>query len=387
MNDNRQPAKQNFLYIDVLTVLSAFAVVMLHANGVYWSHPEGRLWVTSNFIETFFYFAVPIFFMISGATLMDYREKYSTKEYFIRRLIRVGIPFVVWKIGCVLALGHLPYRHFLSKETAFIFVNEFFNSSVVSVYWFFLPLFVIYLTIPFFASVREKRRNFSYVIAWSLAVMTAQLLVNFLKWKFAMTIVINFNSLASLVSAYPLLYPLLGYCLATYEIPRKYRIAIYALGIAGFLMHFAGTMIVTRPDGPIDGMFKGYANLPAVLQAAAIFLFVKNIDFQKIPRFLLSLLSFVKPYSFFVYLSHFYFVLYAQRYPKFFSTIYFRTIGSLVIFSLCILLGGLIGQCARGRLACLRPVFGLPLGKRSASPRNGAPASSAEIAEKRETAN
>ena len=54
-------------------------------------------------------------------------------------------------------------------------------------------------------------------------------------------------------------------------------------------MHFAGTMYVTSPDGPISGMFKGYANLPAVLQAAGLFLFVKNIDFQKIPRSVIRL--------------------------------------------------------------------------------------------------
>ena len=375
MTDDKKTEKRNYIYIDVLTILSAFAVVMLHANGVFWSHPTGRLWVTSNCIETMFYFAVPIFFMISGATLMDYREKYSTREFFVRRAIRVGIPFLAWKTGCVLALGDLPYRHILSKETAFIFVNEFYNSSIISVYWFFLPLFVIYLSIPFLASVREKRTSFLYVIAWSVLVMAAQLLVNFLKWRTGSTLDLDLNKITSVVSAYPLLYPMIGYYLATYEIPRKWRIAIYLLGIAGFLMHFAGTMLVTRPDGPINGMFKGYANLPAVLQAAGIFLFVRNIDFQRFPNAVLRLFAFLKPYTFFVFLSHFYFILYAQRFPKFFSSIYFRTFGSLTIFAVCILLGWAIGKCAVGPLAPLRPVFGLPLGKPSGQARKVSPGS------------
>ena len=375
MEDNKKTEKRNYLYIDVLTILSAFAVVMLHANGVFWSHPTGRLWFTSNCIETMFYFAVPVFFMISGATLMDYRNKYSTREYFIRRAIRVGIPFLAWKTGCVLALGHLPYPHILSKETAFIFINELYNSSVISVYWFFLPLFVIYASIPFLSSVQEKRKNFLYVIAWSVLVMAAQLLFNFLKWRFAWPIELDLNKITSVVSAYPLLYPLIGYYLATYEIPRKWRIAIYLLGIAGFLMHFAGTMIVTRPDGPINGMFKGYANLPAVLQAAGIFLFVRNMDFRRLPNAVLRLCAFMKPYTFFVFLSHFYFILYVQRFPTFFSTIYFRTFGSLTIFAVCILLGWAIGKCAVGPLAMLRPVFGLPLGKTSGHARTNRPAS------------
>lgn len=48
-------------YIDTLTILSCIAVVYLHANGIFWTHPSGRLWLTSNVIESFFYFAVPVF--------------------------------------------------------------------------------------------------------------------------------------------------------------------------------------------------------------------------------------------------------------------------------------------------------------------------------------
>jgi len=375
MNDYRKTALRNTFYIDLLAILSAFAVVMLHANGVFWSHPSGRLWITSNCIESMFYFAVPVFFMISGATLIDYRDKYTTREFFVRRLIRVGIPFVAWKTGCILALGNLPYRHIVSKETAFIIIDELYNSSIIGIYWFFLPLFVIYLSIPFLASVQEKKKNYLYVILWSVSVMAAQLFVNVLKWRFGWSIDLNFNKIASVVSAYPLLYPILGYYLATFEIPRKYRIVIYLLGLAGFLMHFGGTMLVTRPDGPIDGMFKGYGNLPAVLQAAGIFLFVKNMDFQILPNAFLRMCTFIKPYTFFVFLSHFYFILYCQKYPEFFSSIYFRTFGSLGIFSLCILLGWAIGKCTAGPLAPLRPVFGLPLIKTPAPSRNTPPAS------------
>ena len=72
-------------YIDTLTILSCIAVVYLHANGIFWTHPSGRLWLTSNVIESFFYFAVPVFFMISGATLLEYRQRYSTLTFIKKR--------------------------------------------------------------------------------------------------------------------------------------------------------------------------------------------------------------------------------------------------------------------------------------------------------------
>lgn len=62
----------NLFYITVLNVLSALAVVGMHTNGCFWQFSRERWWFTANIIESVFYFAVPVFFMITGATLLDY---------------------------------------------------------------------------------------------------------------------------------------------------------------------------------------------------------------------------------------------------------------------------------------------------------------------------
>lgn len=89
-------------WISMAQVSASFAVVMLHCNGVFWQFPTGRLWYTSNFIECFFYWAVPAFFMISGATLLDYQDRYSTSTFLKKRLLRTAVPFVAWScIGII----------------------------------------------------------------------------------------------------------------------------------------------------------------------------------------------------------------------------------------------------------------------------------------------
>ena len=90
VNNNRE------YFIDTLTILSCIAVVFLHTNGIFWTHPSGRLWLTSNVIESFFYFAVPVFFMISGATLLEYRQRYSTLTFLKKRFLRAFVPFICW---------------------------------------------------------------------------------------------------------------------------------------------------------------------------------------------------------------------------------------------------------------------------------------------------
>lgn len=86
-------------YITLLKVLSAISVVYLHANGCFWTFSsEKRYWATANVIESFFYFAVPVFFMITGATLIDYRDRYDTKTFFKKRFQKTAIPFLLWSV-------------------------------------------------------------------------------------------------------------------------------------------------------------------------------------------------------------------------------------------------------------------------------------------------
>ena len=69
----------------MLNVVSCLGVLFLHTSG-FWGFGKTRGWVAANFIECVFYFAVPIFIMIPGATLIDYRDRCTTAEYFKKRI-------------------------------------------------------------------------------------------------------------------------------------------------------------------------------------------------------------------------------------------------------------------------------------------------------------
>ncbi|XCB29844.1 hypothetical protein RQN30_11930 [Arcanobacterium hippocoleae] len=42
---------------------------------------SGKNWAAALAIETIFFFAVPIFFMLTGATLLRYRDRYDTQTF------------------------------------------------------------------------------------------------------------------------------------------------------------------------------------------------------------------------------------------------------------------------------------------------------------------
>ena len=88
-------------YIMLVNVLSMLAVVYMHVNNCFWTFSTERYWKSADVIESVMYFAVPCFFMISGANLMDYRKRYDTKTFLIKRTKKTIIPYIFWSLfGC-----------------------------------------------------------------------------------------------------------------------------------------------------------------------------------------------------------------------------------------------------------------------------------------------
>ena len=80
--------KKRVLYFDVLNILACIAVISLHHNGVVHTYSNSWTWKTALIVETGAYWAVPVFLMLSGATLMNYRENYDTVTFFKKRFSR-----------------------------------------------------------------------------------------------------------------------------------------------------------------------------------------------------------------------------------------------------------------------------------------------------------
>ena len=90
----KQEKPKRYFYMDILNIIAIISVIALHCNGIVHTFSTGRWWKTSLIAEVVFYFAVPIFIMLSGANLMDYRKKYDTKTFFKKRINRVVIPMI-----------------------------------------------------------------------------------------------------------------------------------------------------------------------------------------------------------------------------------------------------------------------------------------------------
>ena len=127
--------KEKTNYLSLLSVISALAVVILHTNGCFWKYSSERYWFTANIIESVMYFAVPVFFMISGATLIEYRKRYSTKEFFQKRIRKTLIPFLCFSIIGLFYQLYMGYIQ-VSDLNFWTVIDGILNVKYNETYWF-----------------------------------------------------------------------------------------------------------------------------------------------------------------------------------------------------------------------------------------------------------
>lgn len=333
--------KKYILYFDLLNIFACFAVVALHVNGAVHTFAKTRNWVSCMFIEALFYFAVPVFFMLTGATLMNYRKRYDTGAFFKKRIFKTFVPFMIWSIiGICWSIFYTKGMKISDINTPAKFISAVINCKGMGIYWFFPALFSVYLTIPLFSLVDEDKRIgkkgiFTYLI---LVYIVLNVLLPFV----CRLTGIQWNSALNAVSCGGyVVWFLIGYLLANTDINKKFRILIYILGLIGFFMYFYLTVQNSFKTGKFDKTYAGYMNIPAIFMGTAVFVFFKYGKWnfiekhEKAVRFVRNLSA----ASFGVYLIHYYLKDFSIRHfgidPR--STLY-RIVGTFIIYGLSVII-------------------------------------------------
>lgn len=341
--------KTKTLYFSYLTLLSCFLITIGHCNAFFWTRPTGIRWVYSLLIESICNFPIGMFFMISGATLMDYRKRYSTLEFFKKRFIRTGIPFIFWYLfGTFWPYLSIDTSGSFPKITAQLpcsFIQAMYGMAddrFSRIYWFFLALFSCYLLIPIFSRFKRRDLVFNSVIAVLFVLHSIIPLVCML------TGIPNNITPHFFFQPEFFMYVLLGYQLANKDISVKWRKIIYAGGFVGVFFHLFGTAYLSYGLPVVNAAFKGHINVPPFLMAVAVFVRFKYTDFAALQEKYPLLRKFVYEFSgctFGVYLIHNYFVIGIPELFGFDSGNFFWLIfGSLGIYFGCLYISR---QCKR----------------------------------------
>lgn len=257
-------------------------------------------WVMSMCIEKIFVFAVPMFFMITGATLIDYPQKYDDKTYFKKRISKVLIPWLAWG-----GVSFLYYYCFNRKPDEIIsitnVINGILNNEYRRIYWFFPVIISIYLSLPIFAYVEDnkKKQVFSYIVTAGFIINTFLPEISNL---LGLGITIPFQ--ISIVSGY-FNYVLIGYLLTHYEYQNKTTyFALLSMSIVSLIIQVIGTGVLSLHDGQENTLFRESTMLNCCYAVGVFALGKKHGNTIMSNKIVMKVVDTLSKYTLSIYLIH-----------------------------------------------------------------------------------
>ena len=333
--------KNRVIYYDILNICACISVIAMHCNGIVHIYSNTSEWKEALVVEVIAYWAVPVFFMLTGAKLMDYRKKYSTLIFLKKRLAKIVIPWISW---CIIWFI-IHYFVFKSieinciKDFVYIFYNGIFNNEFQSIYWFFIPMIMIYLCIPVLSCLTEKRSILWYIIV-----------VSFITYSIFPVMCNIFGINYNYAMCYPLgggyiLYVLLGYLLSTVKENKYVRRIMYFLAILSVIIRYFGTLYLSVINNTKDTTFWGDQYFMNVFLAISVFLFFKNQRYRLIqnsPK-IQNMVQYISNCSFGVYLIHYLVITFFISYVHIDnSSLLWRTLGIFVVYYFSLLIVSLL---------------------------------------------
>lgn len=260
----------------------------------------------------------------------------------------IQIPFLFWTFMGLLFDIFFLHTVKVSDLTLKVLVDGFINNRFVQIYWFFMPLFGIYLSIPLFASIEEEKRVelFKYLFLIGFIFNgTIPFLLSAFHIDMAWPLGIN------VISGYAI-FVVMGYLIHKIDFTLNQRCIIYILGLAGLLMHFGGTYYESYTLGDVSQIYKNLTYAPIVMYSGAFLLFIKQIGGKVMKTNISKYVHFIKKYTFPIYLTHYYIIEILNRYlhlTNYTKSIFYRLGMPFIVIPITIIIAALIRKLRLGK--------------------------------------
>ncbi len=262
---------------DLLRIISALSVVILHVSGLYiQKYPVGSIdFRVANFYDSISRFGIPIFVMISGAIFLSEGKKVSIKKLWTRNILRLFIVYIVWAFAyyayqCSFYWNvNIFHKGILGMVTGIVYASDHF--------WFIFMIIGLYALIPFLRTwlARAEKKELNYFVILFIVFQIARVTISILANKSLVTYVSELVKITEL-SRY-LGYFVLGHILAKYDLSKKMKISVYSLVPIGLIVNYLVSDAMSLQDGSYNaGIYDTFGFFTFVI-SVAIFIFFKKL--------------------------------------------------------------------------------------------------------------
>ncbi|MBU5333423.1 acyltransferase [Anaerocolumna aminovalerica] len=282
-----QPKKRNrIVYLDILRVLSILCVIAIHgaAGKAQDINALGEpSWWWSNVVNSITRWAVPVFFMISGALTLD-SPHLDNIPYFIKsRFLKVGIPFLIWSIiySLIMEIYILGNEIHFPEILGILFMNILLDKSYYHL-WFVYDIFIIYLISPLLKKivVHSTKKEFEYWLGlWFASTVLCTLIQSLVRFfggpEYYYVHILNIPFVFGISG-----YCILGYYLHHHDLSKKLRMVIYIGALASVFLTAFGTYFISLSKNTLNESLYSHFAVTTVTISIAIFIAAKNIDWN-----------------------------------------------------------------------------------------------------------
>ena len=288
--------------LDLLRIISAIAVVLLHVSAQYADSlpvntTDFGIAVAFNSITRF---AVPVFVMISGELFLNNQKTISVKKIWIHNILRLAIVFTLWSF-LYYVFQSVYFWHF-----------DFYRQGIVRtvvgiVYatkhlWFLYMIAGLYALTPILREwvVKADEKNVRYFIdiffIFQIVRTTLQVLVN-------KSLTDEISSILTITELTGYLgYYVLGFYLSKYGVPKRTKTAMFVLLPIGIIANATLSILLSRIRGIYSPSIYDSFGVFTFFNCVALYLIAEAIA-EKL-KFKTSIVANLAKDTFGVYLAH-----------------------------------------------------------------------------------
>lgn len=261
---------------EVLRSVAAYMVICIHSTIYYWKdyEPDTLEFSAFSVFNCFGRCAVPIFFMLSGAFMLQHKIDI---KYILKKAGKLALIYLVWSALYAISEMGSEALHFQISQWWHNFVNEKFHL------WFLPVLICIYLILPVlrpFVNYEDGRYVGYMVILFLVFGICKNTLVVLSPDN---TYLCTILGKASVELCEYTGYFLLGYYLLILNKQKVHPALAGCVYIVTVLFSITITQIVSIQEKQLVNVFNSYFTLPVFIEAVSLFVMFKElrIDWDK----------------------------------------------------------------------------------------------------------
>lgn len=261
---------KRILYLDLLRILSTFAMVLLHvvAYKFYNVKVDSYEWQVLNVYDSMVRFCVPIFVMISGVVFLNPNYECSISKLYKDKIFKIIITFVFWSSVYAL-IESIKYDSFDFIEFALKFVYGHYHL------WFLYMIVGLYIMVPFLRKICSEKTLIEYFLILSFIFCFCLNLTELIPGIDMIKENVLEDANIFLVLGYTG-YFVLGYYLNQYNISSESRKKIYILGIVSLIFTIVMTSVFSLNNNYPQIKLYEYLTPNILFVSTAIFVLFKE---------------------------------------------------------------------------------------------------------------